>query len=107
MPIMGTPVVDDSGVAKTEWYLFFDSLRRWATSDDVVSVLDFGALGDGKTDDTVAINKAIAYAAGLGKGLFFPANTYMVSMLATLTVPNTCLIGEPGARIKLSGTGSG
>jgi parallel beta-helix repeat protein len=44
---------------------------------DVVSVKDFGAVGDGVTDDTAAI--ALAVTAAAGKTLFFPAGTYLVS----------------------------
>ena len=44
---------------------------------DVVSVKDFGAVGDGVADDTAAINSAIA--ATVGKALFFPSGTYMTT----------------------------
>ena len=38
-----------------------------------INVMDFGAKGDGKTDDTVAIQKAINYAAKRGGGkIYFP-----------------------------------
>lgn len=44
------------------------------------SVKDFGAVGDGVTDDTVAINLAIAAInASQIRGLFFPAGTYLIS----------------------------
>ena len=43
-----------------------------------VSVKDYGALGDGVTDDTVAI-QAAADAVGYGGGLLFPHGTYPVS----------------------------
>ena len=72
-----------------------------------ISALDFGATGNGTTDDTAAINAAIAYCASKGKALAFPAKTYRVSNLAPLTVPGTILIGEPGARIKFTGAGAG
>jgi polygalacturonase len=43
-----------------------------------VSVLTFGATGDGKTLDTPAINKAIDAAAAAGGGtVYFPAGTYL------------------------------
>lgn len=47
---------------------------------DSVSVKDFGATGDGVTDDTETITAAIdaVYAAG-GGAVFFPRGTYLVS----------------------------
>lgn len=49
---------------------------------DVVSVKDFGAVGDGVTDDTAAIQAAIdaIFAAGGGE-VFFPKGTYLVSAM--------------------------
>jgi hypothetical protein len=48
---------------------------------DVVSVKDFGAKGDGATDDTTAITAADTYAISVGARLYFPAGTYMASQL--------------------------
>jgi Pectate lyase superfamily protein len=43
-----------------------------------VNIKDFGAVGDGKTLDTKAINDAIESAAAKGGGtVFFPAGTYL------------------------------
>lgn len=54
------------------------------TGSGVVNVKDFGAKGDGKTDDTVAIGKAIT--ANIDKSryrasamIYFPNGTYLVS----------------------------
>jgi polygalacturonase len=48
-----------------------------AHTSGVFSVRDFGAVGDGKTIDTPAINKAIEAAAAAGGGtVLFPAGTY-------------------------------
>lgn len=66
---------------------------------DVVSVQDFGATGNGVTDDTAAIQAALNYLSTLpamtgaqGK-LFFPRGAYVFS--STLNIPaNTHLIGE-------------
>lgn len=50
-----------------------------------ISVKDFGAVGDGTTDDTAAIQAAITAVAGTSAGaLDFPDGTYLVS--STLTV---------------------
>jgi hypothetical protein len=46
---------------------------------EVVSVKDFGAVGDGVTDDTNAILLAIAAMPANGSTLFFPAGTYIVN----------------------------
>lgn len=52
-----------------------------------VSVKDFGAVGDGITDDTDAIQTAAAYAVANGRSLYIPAGTYL--MAGTVTVGNT------------------
>lgn len=66
-----------------------------AKLSETVSVKDFGAVGDGVTDDTAAIQAAINAAAG-GE-LFFPEGVYLTS--DALSVPaNTSLYG--------TGTGS-
>lgn len=51
--------------------------------DAFVNVKTFGAQGDGVTDDTDAINAAIA-AAGTSGGLFFPKGTYLTGPLVML-----------------------
>jgi len=52
--------------------------RSAGISDYVINVKDLGAKGDGKTDDTPAIQKAIAKAAKTGATVFIPAGTYIV-----------------------------
>ena len=47
---------------------------------ETVSVKDFGAVGDGVTDDTIAIQNCIDYLLSLGGGTaFFPDGDYLVS----------------------------
>jgi len=61
-----------------------DSVTRTVQSRlrDFVSVKDFGAVGDGVTDDTAAIQAAInsAAATNIGK-VYFPAGHYIVTTL--------------------------
>lgn len=45
--------------------------------NDVLNVKNFGAIGDGVTDDTTAITAAIN--AAMGKTLFFPSGTYVLA----------------------------
>jgi len=60
---------------------------------DIVSVKDFGAVGDGVADDTVAIQAAIDYASQTGKTVFFPAGTY-IAIPATTQVWEGTPLGE-------------
>ena len=59
---------------------------------DYVSVKDFGVVGDGKTDDTLALQKALDEIKGKGK-LMMPEGTFLVSN--TISIPSeTHLVGE-------------
>ena len=74
-PTAGTPITN--------------SLQSWL--DQFASVLDFGAVGDGITDNTAAINRALyqLYCREINpqirRSLFFPAGVYLVS--GTINIP--------------------
>ena len=62
---------------------------------DTVNVKDFGAVGDGVTNDAPAFNSALTSAALLGRDVFAPAGTYRCG--ATVAIPaNVMLFGEGG-----------
>lgn len=56
---------------------------------DVVSVKDFGAVGDGVTDDTAAIQAAL----DVGGPILFPAGSYKITDTLFVTKSSTTLIG--------------
>jgi hypothetical protein len=73
------------------------SLQSWL--DQFASVLDFGAKGDGLTDDTAAINRALKQLyciqsnPQIRRSLFFPAGVYKVS--SPINIPSyATLYGE-------------
>jgi polygalacturonase len=49
-----------------------------------VNVKDYGAVGDGTTDDTTAMQAAITAVATTGQGLYVPAGTYKITSALTL-----------------------
>jgi hypothetical protein len=57
-----------------------------------VNVKDFGAVGDGAADDTIAIQSAID--ANPGKAIYFPGGIYKFSQQLRIKRNNTCLIGD-------------
>lgn len=73
-------------------------LATETTARNYLSVKSFGALGDGVTDDTAAINAAFANVAH--RTVFFPAGTYMVKDTGTgagsycLLNPGVSMLGE-------------
>ncbi|RZZ85696.1 glycosyl hydrolase family 28-related protein [Pseudoxanthomonas winnipegensis] len=88
----------DGAVART----VFDKLSERA------SVKDYGAKGDGTTDDTAAIQAAIT--ANPGKTVFFPLGTYAVS--STINLSSGCILeGEgtfsDGTRVALNNAFNG
>jgi hypothetical protein len=73
------------------------SLQSWL--DQWASVKDFGAVGDGVTDDTAAINRALFQLfcvdvnPQIRRSLFFPAGVYLVN--ETIVIPSfATLYGE-------------
>ncbi len=53
--------------------------KNFVLSHSEISVTDFGAVGDGKTDNRAAFNNAIVYAKANAKTLFVPAGNYLFS----------------------------
>ena len=84
-PTPGTPVTN--------------SLQNWL--DQFASVLDFGAVGDGVTDDTAAINRALyqIYCREVNpqirRSLFFPAGVYKIT--DTINIPPYATLYGEGA----------
>ncbi len=73
---------------------------------DVVSVKDFGAVGDGVADDTAAIQACVDAAKnGTKKSIYIPAGTYLVSHvdMVGIAYSNLTFIGDgmPTIRFKL------
>jgi hypothetical protein len=74
-----------SPITDSEWLYFKQAGAGAVTRSvqsklrDVVSVRDFGAAGDGVTDDTVAIQAAIDSLAATGGTVFFPPGTYRIA----------------------------
>lgn len=80
------------GQTQPSWYQLKDT--------PINTVAQFGAKGDGSTDDTVAIQSAI----DAGKPVFIPAGTYMVGTLVLAS--NTHIMGVRGLTILKTNTPS-
>jgi hypothetical protein len=74
---------------------------------DVVSVKDFGATGDGVTDDRLAIEAAINAVASTGGIVFFPKGTYAIYRYISCIASNIKIVGDNGALIKQLSTSAG
>ena len=80
-----------------------------------VSITDFGAVGDGKTDNRAAIQKAIDFAKANGKDVFVPAGTFLHDGLIKLDGAHMYGAGDKSVlkavnsgdqSIELTGTGA-
>jgi hypothetical protein len=77
-----------------------------ARLQDYVSVKDFGAVGDGVTDDTVAIQKALDAVASGGE-LFFPQGVYRITTGISQTYADGVSVSIRGYGAKIDATGIG
>lgn len=75
---------------------YVDSLN--ALKEHSVNVKGFGAYGNGISDDTLAIQNAIEYAANHGKVVHLPAGVYLIT--SSIILKDVELIGTPGTIIK-------
>ncbi len=84
--------------------VYYPTVRGWQDKvDEIVSVKDFGATGDGTTDDTAAINRALTEiykatytgsSAAPRRAILFPAGTYVVNT-GKLVLPTWArIVGE-------------
>lgn len=66
--------------------------------DDRISVKNFGATGDGTTDDTTAINNAISNVLSSGRrgDVYFPPGNYRTTATITLEGTGIRLVGDNG-----------
>ena len=77
----------------------------FALSGTLVDVTTFGAMGNGTTDDTAAINNAIATLTS-GSTLLFPCGTYLTTSQLTINISNVTVDGSSCAIILNTNPGS-
>jgi pectate lyase-like protein len=76
-------------------------------TDRIVHVKDFGAVGDGTTNDATAIQAAIDYANSNGVGtVLLDAKVYSIDPYIRMK-SNVTLLGPKGSTIKLADTNTG
>jgi len=84
------------------WLLPLVSIAATTTSNKVFDVREFGAKGDGKTVDTVAIQKALDECGSAGGGIVrFPAGTYLSKPITVRT--KTTVQIDAGAKLQATG----
>ncbi len=73
----------------------------------VINVRRFGAVGDGVTDDTAAVQAALAHAKlSFIKAVYFPAGSYVVTSTITLDAVGLTLFGDGAGGNSRSSNGS-
>lgn len=105
----GLPAPGNAGtlarVSDSPGGLWMDTGTQWVgINGEVANVRDFGAAGNGSTDDTAAIQDALS-SCGV---IFFPPGTYATSSTLTVQGQRTLLgLDYSTTIIRYSGTGDG
>jgi hypothetical protein len=68
-----------------------------ASTSTFINVKDYGAVGDGSTNDRAALASADTAAQSAGSQVMFPVGTYRISTSLTVNSP---VVFQPGAKIK-------
>jgi hypothetical protein len=100
MPDGNNPTLRAKAAAK------FDDFGDWARniSGSTYNVKDYGAIGDGVTDDTTTVQAAIDAISSAGGTLLFPSGIYRIDTTLTIDKPLQ-IIGDGG--VTVFGTNSG
>jgi polygalacturonase len=86
--------------------LLFTLTSTVVTASEIYNIKDYGAVGDGQTLDTEAINEAISAAAKNGGGMvYFPAGTFLSYSIRLKS--NIHLYLSQGAILKAAGKDDG
>ena len=102
--IKGTELDDEFNAIATALATKADSSA--SSGSGLVSVKDFGAVGNGVTDDTAAIQDAIDTLSAAGGGtVFLPAGAYKITSNINITWPSSLDQNVPG-RITFRGEGA-
>ncbi|HVI40289.1 MAG TPA: glycosyl hydrolase family 28-related protein, partial [Anaerovoracaceae bacterium] len=81
--------------------------RKFVDDRTPISAKDFGAKGDGATNDTAALTAALAFINAAGGGtLYLPPGVYILGSKVIFTPNNTTIRGEVGTTIVRAANGS-
>lgn len=91
------PIVDDPGGSPVTKKITVANLLA-NTSAGAYNVMDYGATGDGVTDDTAALQAAIDAASGVTPAgrVVLPAGVYAISDPLTISTSGVALLGVAG-----------
>lgn len=78
-------------------------LSLGATATITINVRNFGATGNGSSDDTTPILRAIASLPSSGATLYFPCGTYLITSGLTIRTSNTSIIGAGSCSVLKAG----
>ncbi|PWY88961.1 exo-1,3-beta-D-glucanase [Aspergillus heteromorphus CBS 117.55] len=97
-----SPLLGDDEIIYRETYFYKNRPQYEILSvDDIVSVTDHGATGDGSTDDTAAIVAALALAT-TDNLIYFPPGSYLIT--ETIVIPAKARItGQVWSQLVASG----
>src|SRR6266568_6930677 len=86
-------------------FVAFSHISSFSADAPSKTIRDFGALGDGKADDTAAIQKAVD--SGIG-AIAFPKGVYRLSSTITIDLDKvgfTSLVADGTAKVVMGGAG--
>ncbi|KAL4788913.1 pectate lyase superfamily protein-domain-containing protein [Aspergillus venezuelensis] len=99
------PAPDRTGGLFTQnsWFSRSAPTYQDLSAAEIINVRDYGAKGDGATDDTIVLNQVLERAAQRGSVIFFPFGVYLVT--DTIDVPvNSRIVGQAWSQIMGSGS---